>query len=306
MVPEFMAKDAPLASMTTFGIGGPADWLARPSTRDELSLAADMAAKQGLPLLVLGGGSNLLIADAGVRAVVAHLDGAGDFARIEQDRDDELLWRVGAAAPLSAFVAAMIEKGVSGLEALSGIPGRVGGAVAMNAGAWNSSVGEYVVEAEAFDPSRGAYRVVAGRDLGFSYRRSSLGGMIAVRFVFRFAEKAGSETVAARARECRDRKKAAQPIGKPSAGCVFKNPPGDSAGSLLERAGCKEMREGAALVSAVHANFIINQGGAGSADVARLAARMRAAVRERHGIDLEPELVLWGDEPEFDALKRGI
>ncbi len=306
MVPEFMAKDAPLASMTTFGIGGPADWLARPSTRGELSLTAEAAAEKGLPLLALGGGSNLLIADSGVRAVVARLDGAGEFARIEQDPDDELLWRAGAAAPLAALVAATVRKGVSGLEALAGIPGRVGGAAAMNAGAWGRCVGEFVIEAELFDPARGAYRAAPGSDLGFAYRRGLPAGAIAVGFVFRFAEMIGGEAASARAKECRDRKKASQPIGRPSAGCVFKNPPGESAGALLDRAGCKGMREGGALVSGLHANFIVNEGGAGSTDVARLAARMRDAARERHGIELEPELMLWGDDPAFDALRKNI
>ncbi len=301
-----MTRDAPLAPLTTFGIGGPADWLARPAAREELSMAADMAGELGLPLLPLGGGSNLLIADSGVRAVVVRLEGPGDFSRIAQDPDDDCLWHVGAAAPLAAFVAATIEKGVSGLEALAGIPGRVGGAVAMNAGAWNSCVGDFVIEADLFDPARGAFRAVPGRDLGFAYRRGGLDGMIALGFVFRFSERPGTEIAAARAKECRDRKKSAQPVDARSAGCVFKNPPGEFAGALLDRAGCKKMREGGAEVSGLHANFIVNRGGAGSADVARLAARMRDMVRERFGIELEPELLFWGDEPAFDALRKGI
>lgn len=301
--PELLTENVPLAAMTSFGIGGPARWLACPSNRDELARTADFAASADLPLLCLGGGSNLLVSDAGVDAVVIRLRGEGDFTRIDIDPDDELVWRVGAAVPLSTLVSAAVDAGVSGLEMMAGIPGRVGGAVAMNAGAWSGSMGDLVAEAEVFDLSGGGFRVLTARELGFSYRRSNLGGMIGLRFVLNFSGKAQSETIAGRVREYRERKKASQPLGKPSAGCVFKNPPGDSAGSLLDQAGCKEMSEGAAAVSSLHANFIVNRGGAGSGDVARLAARMREAVWRKFSIALEPELVMWGEDAGFDALR---
>ncbi len=298
-VPEFIAENVPLAAMTSFGIGGPARWLARPGNGDELRETADFAERRGAPLLVLGGGSNLLVADAGVEAVVVRL--GGEYAAIEVARDDDLVWRAGAAASLAGLVSATAEAGVSGLETLAGIPGRVGGAVAMNAGAWGGSIGEWVEEARVFDAASG-FRAVSGRELGFSYRRSGLGRCVGLGFTFVFSGKDAPAAILGRMRECRERKKASQPLGKPSAGCVFKNPPGDSAGSLLDLAGCKGMREGAAEVSRLHANFIINQGGAGSGDVARLAARMRDAVWREFAIELEPELIVWGRDGSFAAL----
>lgn len=303
--PAFMTENVPLAAMTSFGIGGPARWLASPANRRELAGAAQFAARSGLPVLFLGGGSNLLAADAGVEAVVVRLNSDGDFGRIDIDPDDELTWRVGAAVPLASLVSATAREGVPGLEMMAGIPGRVGGAVAMNAGAWSGSIGDLVAEAEVFDPRDGSFRTMSARELDFSYRHSGLVGVMGLRFVFSFFGKAPEETVSGRVREYRERKKASQPLGKPSAGCVFKNPPGDSAGSLLDQAGCKDMREGGAAVSALHANFIVNQEGAGSGDVARLAARMRDAVWRKFAIELEPELVMWGEDPGFGALRAG-
>lgn len=300
-VPAFIQPDISLAPVTSFGIGGPARWLAKPGNRDELAETVAFAKQRELPILVLGGGSNLLVADAGVEAVVVRLE--GEFSQISVARDDELIWRAGAAVPLALFLTTTAEAGVSGLEMLAGIPGRVGGAVAMNAGAWSGCIGEYVEEAEVYDFSSGEFRTLSSRELGFSYRRSAVGRFLALGFTFVFSGMAEPEAIFGRMREYRERKKASQPLGKPSAGCVFKNPAGDSAGSLLDQAGCKGMREGAAEVSGLHANFIVNQGGAGSGDVARLAVRMREAVWRKFELELEPELILWGEDEVFSALR---
>lgn len=295
--PSWIEENVPLAPMTTFGIGGPARWFAAPADMGQLRESLAFAGDAGLPVLVFGGGSNLLVADAGVRAVVIRL-ADGVFSRIERVDGDELTWRVGAAAPLPQLVAATIDAGVAGLETMAGIPGRVGGAVAMNAGGVECGIGEYVSEADICDAD-GAVRSLSGMELGFAYRRSDIQGRLAVSFVMNFSVMGDPESLRDRFRELRERKRATQPLGGSSAGCVFKNPQGDSAGALLDLAGCKGMREGGAEVSTLHANFILNLGGAESGDVARLACRMRNMVWEKHGVDLRPELVLWGDDPAF-------
>lgn len=299
-LPGHIAENVPLAPLTTFRAGGPARFLSRPADEGEVAEAIAFARARSLPVLVLGGGSNLLVADGGVEAVVVALSDAGEFGKINIGEDG--LWRVGAAVSLSALVAATVREGRAGLCALSGIPGRVGGAVAMNAGggADAPSMGDVVREALAYALD-GGRRVFAP---SFAYRRSDLGGMIALSFLLRFSGTEEPERLAASARAFREHKAATQPLGLPSAGCVFRNPPGASAGKLLDGAGCKGMAEGGARVSERHANFIVAGGGAKSGDIARLAARMRERVRERAGVRLEPEIRLWGEDPCFDALER--
>lgn len=300
--PSRVRERVPLAGLTTFGIGGPARYLAEPRTRGELASCLAFAHRSGLPVLVLGGGSNLLVADAGVEALVLRLSAEGEFGMLEQRADDPLSWRVGAAAPLPALVAATAERGVAGLESLAGIPGTAGGAAAMNCGGGEGGFGTWIEEAEVYD-SAGTPHILRPPELRFFYRGSTLGGSLAAVFAMRFPGREDAAALLARLREHRERKRETQPLSLPSAGCVFKNPPGHSAGLLLDRAGCKDMREGDAGVSSRHANFIVNLGKAGSRDVAALAGRMRKAVAESAGIVLEPEIILWGDEPAFAALK---
>lgn len=300
-LPAYISENVPLGPLTTYGIGGPARWFATPSTRGEVEATLALAGELGVPALVLGGGSNLLIADAGVEAMVIRLADSGEFAAIDVVADDGLHWRVGAAASLQALVGRTAREGIAGLERMAGIPGRVGGAVAMNAGGADEGIGEFVIAADVYD-IQGAHRIMERPELAFSYRNSGVRGMVALSFSLRFAEKGDSENLLARTRDYRERKRAAQPLSVPSAGCAFRNPPGKSAGALLDRAGCKGMREGGAEVSRLHANFIVNAGGASSGDVARLANRMRLAVWDKSGIGLEPELALWGGDPEFDRL----
>lgn len=300
-LPPYISENVQLAPLTTFGIGGPARWFSAPSTREEVEDTLALASLLGVHVLVLGGGSNLLIADTGVEAMVMKLADGGEFSSIDVDADDGLFWRVGAAVSLQALVGATARKGVEGLERMAGIPGRVGGAVAMNAGGAKEGIGGFVVAAEVCD-FQGVRRNMEPPELAFSYRRSSVRGMIALGFSLRFAEKREPSRVMERMREYRERKRAAQPLAIPSAGCLFKNPMGDSAGALLDQAGCKGMREGDAEVSRVHANFVVNTGRCSSGDVARLAFRMRRAVWEKSGIDLEPEVATWGKDGAFDRL----
>ena len=299
-IPAYIGERISLAPLTTFKVGGAARYLARPANESEVEETLAFAKKHSLPVLVLGGGSNLLVADKGVEALVVSLSAKEEFGVIEEEGD--AVWRVGAAVPLAALVAATVRLGRAGLAMMSGIPGRVGGAVAMNAGGTEAGMGDFVREALVYT-LEGERRVYGPSELEFSYRHSNIAGMLALSFVMHFPDAEKPDQLENSAREFRERKKASQPLAVPSAGCVFKNPPNDSAGSLLDVSGCKGMAEGGARVSELHANFIVVDGPATSAGVARLAARMRRKVLDETGIRLEPEVLFWGEDPSFDALR---
>lgn len=277
----------PLGPLTTLGVGGPASALATPGDRAELTALLEAAA--GLPLLVLGGGSNVLVADAGWDGLVVRL--GGGFTGVDV-RGTRLV--LGAGASLSAALVAAERAGLSGLEELCGIPGTLGGAVAGNAGAWGRQIGELVASVEALEPGGSFVRLGPG-EIQFGYRWSSLAGagLVLTRVELELAP-GDRERIARRRAELQAERARRQPLGERTAGSFFRNPPGDSAGRLIEEAGCKGAREGAAVVSGRHANFIVNEGGATAAQVVRLASRVRRAVLERFGVALEPEVVLAG------------
>ncbi|MCC8116019.1 MAG: UDP-N-acetylmuramate dehydrogenase [Planctomycetes bacterium] len=301
-LPGYIRENVTLAPFTSFGIGGPARWLAEPATRDDVRDAFALAREWGVRIYILGGGSNLLVADDGVDGMVVRLAASGLFGRVEA-REDGLSWSIGSAAPLAAFVRETVGAGVRGLESLAGIPGTVGGAVTMNSGAAGGGIGRFVTGADIvrFDGTA----EFLGRDgLAFDYRTSAISEMLALRFDFAFTDRDDPFVLRDSVRRHRERKRASQPLTIPSAGCVFKNPPGDSAGSLLDEAGGKGRRDNDAVVSRVHANFVVNQANATAMDVFRLVVRMRELVWRRTGIVLEPEIRLWGftdDLREFHA-----
>lgn len=301
MIPRRIARNRILAPLTTYGIGGEAQFFAEPASMEEMAWVYSFARIEGLPVHVLGGGSNLLVADSGVSGIVMRLDSSA-FGGIEPDPAHPLIWRVGAAATLASVVEKAARAGLAGIECLAGIPGRIGGAAVMNAGGAETGIGRIVAAVQGLDAS-GKPFVMDAAALRFGYRSSALTpGMTVLSLTLCFLGQEDPAVVIDRTRSFRERKRAAQPMGAHSAGCVFKNPAGRSAGALLDAAGCKGMREGGAEVSAVHANFIVNTGGASSADVVRLAARMREAVRAAHGVSLEPEIRIWGDEPGLKEL----
>lgn len=304
--PACVRENVPLSSLTTFRLGGPARWLAEPATREEVREVFAFARGRGLPVGLLGGGSNLLAADAGVEAVALRLSSAGEFGAMIRQPDDSALWRVGAAVGLGALVGATVRVGVAGLETWAGIPGTVGGAAFMNAGGSGEGIGRVIRAAEIIEPD-GRERRLEAEELAFGYRRSALSGCwagcAAIAVEFSLPDRGEPETLLNGMRACRERKAASQPLEWPSAGCVFRNPAGQSAGALLDRAGCKGLREGGAEVSDRHANFIINRGGATARDVAVLAGRMRRMAAEAFGIFLTPEITLWGEESAFEALR---
>jgi UDP-N-acetylmuramate dehydrogenase len=275
--------DEPMSGHTTLRIGGPARCLA--SCRSSAGVAGLVRAAQdtGVPWLVLGQGANVLVPDEGFDAVVLHLDGA--LADVEVDAATVT---AGGGAPLARLVRATIDAGLAGLEYLGGIPSTVGGALAMNAGAHGQEILDVLVWAEVVEAT-GTVRRLARDEVEWGYRWSSLGRDRIVTRAELHLQPVDGATLRERARDARERRLAALPA-EPSAGSVFRNPPGDFAGRLLEQAGCKGLQSGAALVSAKHANVIVNPGGARAADVRALIREMARRVREHSGIRLILEL----------------
>ena len=284
--------DEPLGRHTSFRIGGPADVLVIPATAAELATVLHVARAHGVRPTLLGGGSNVLVGDGGMRGAVVKL-GRG-FAHLAwSPRPDGAAVRVGAAVQLGRLARAAGERGLTGLEFAEGIPGTVGGALFMNAGAYGGDVSAAVEGVEALD-EEGRAVAIERTDLAFGYRRSGLPPgvvVIAVRFALAADDH---DRVRARMDEARSRRVAAQPHGRACAGSIFKNPTGDHAGRLIEAAGLKGARAGQARISDRHANFIVNDGGARAADVKALMDLAQRVVWERSGVWLEPEVRLVG------------
>ena len=277
-----------LARYTTIGTGGPARFFARPETLDELQQQLVWAADQGVAVETIGLGSNLLVADEGVDALVLKLSGELAAARV----DGETLVAGGGASNAVALHRAR-EAGLGGFEFAAAIPGTAGGGVRMNAGAYGRDWREVMLDAVVVD-AFGA-RLVTGDQLDLSYRHSSLGsGQVVAEVRFRL-EPRPPEEVKARAAELLAQRKATQPTNKRTFGSVFKNPAeGPGAGRLIEECGLKGHRIGGAQISPRHANFIENPGGATTVDCMALMAEARRCVLERFGVRLEHEVQLIG------------
>jgi len=280
--------DEPLGRHTSFRIGGPADLLVTPGTVAELAAVLRVASAHGVRPTLLGGGSNVLVGDGGIRGVVVKL-GRG-FGQIAWK---DATVRAGAAVQLGRLARAAVVRGFAGLEFAEGIPGTVGGALFMNAGAYGGDVSAVVEAVEGLD-ANGEPLTLARDALAFGYRRTGVpAGFVvtAVRFALA-ADDAGR--VRARMDDVRARRVAAQPHGRACAGSIFKNPAGDHAGRLIEAAGLKGARAGQARISERHANFIVNEGGARAAHVKALMDLAQRVVWERSGVWLEPEVRLVG------------
>lgn len=292
-------RNEPMARRTTWRVGGPADWLVEPAEESDLAWVVRVCREENVPLLVLGRGSNLLVTDAGVRGVVVALAHPA-WQRVEVWGDRI---RSGAGARLKAVACAARDAGLSGLEFLEGIPGSVGGALRMNAGAMGSCTFD-VVEQVRLMTMEGEVEVRSAREMGARYRGcDGLRDRIALGAVFR-GRPASREEIQERMRQYSERRWATQPAA-PSAGCVFKNPEGGAAGRLLDELGCKGWREGGARVSEEHANFIVTEPGATASDVLRLMARLRSHVRRQRGVELEPEVQIVGEGAELWTCWKG-
>jgi UDP-N-acetylmuramate dehydrogenase len=282
-------KNVALARFTTIGTGGPARFFARPATMEELQAALAWAAEEGVSVEVVGLGSNLLVHDDGVDALVLKLGGELAAASVE---DDELV--AGGGAPNAVALHRARAAGLGGFEFASAIPGTAGGGVRMNAGAYGVEFSDVLIDALIVDA--GGRRAAGPKELELSYRHSNLGpGQVVARARFRLT-RATREAVKARAAELLAERKATQPTNKRTFGSVFKNPGGDrpGAGRMIEECGLKGHRIGGALISPRHANFIENAGGATSADCIGLMAEARRRVREQFGVELEHEVQFLG------------
>ncbi len=288
VVPGRVRAAEPLARHTSFRIGGPADVLAVPETADELAALVRAAAAAELPLTILGGGSNMLVGDGGIRGVIVKL-GRG-FRRVEWSPP---CVEAGAAVQLGRLAREATARGLAGLEYAEGIPGTVGGALFMNAGAYGGEVSGTVDEVEGIERD-GVVRRIPRDGLAFAYRRTALpAGFLVTAVRFRLRPEA-SDAVQARLEGARARRTASQPHGGANAGSIFKNPRGDYAGRLVEAAGLKGTRVGGARISEAHGNFIVNEGDARAADVQALMQETQRVVWERSGVWLEPEVRLVG------------
>lgn len=299
-VPLRGIRDAPLAPYTTFRVGGPADWLVLARHADDVRAALESARSMRLPVTILGGGSNVLVADAGVRGVVVRVHGGGVAAV------DETTIRADAGVTINGLVRWTINRGLAGLEAWAGTPGTVGGAIYGNAHFKGRLIGERVKAVEVADPAGHVSRIAAAA-MEFAYDRSRLQRtgevVVTAEFVIGRGEPAALRGVA---RESLAFRKRTQPLEAASAGCIFQNPDPardavpdgipPSAGALVDRAGLKGAREGGAVVSLAHGNFIVNDGTATADEIRRLIERCRATVRERFGVELRDEIVYLGFE----------
>lgn len=292
-LPGELSRETPLAPLTTLGVGGPAAVLARPGRVEEVAALLAALQKYGCPWRVIGRGSNLLVADRGYAGVVILLDRRlGAISPAGREGAEELI-RVEAGASLAALLAWSGQRGLAGLEFLVGIPGRVGGALLMNAGAWGEALGERVAALELIGPQGG--RVLARRQLSFAYRRMEGLGSEEVIVAATLALVPGDPlAIRERMRALWRQRRAKQPRRGGSAGSFFKNPPGDYAGRLIEQAGLKGLRVGGAMVAVEHANFLLNTGGAKAADLLRLMELVQEKVTAASGINLEPEVHLLG------------
>jgi len=289
----------PLAPLTSIRIGGPADALVRIETVNALRCLQAVARQHAIPLFILGGGSNLLIRDGGMRGIVVLLRGAFRSCCVEPCCPGAAPTRaqaqVGVGYPLSRLALQLARQGWSGLEFAYGIPGTLGGAMVMNAGTHLGDMSRVLVQARVLR-SDGQVQELPTAALGLRYRGSSYPpGAVLLRATLRL-QQGEREQIEASMHESYARRQRTQPLSQPSAGSIFKNPPGTAAGRLIEELGLKGTRFGGAMISPVHANFIVNVGHATAADVEALMAHVHERVRATYNIDLEAEVHIVGEE----------
>jgi UDP-N-acetylmuramate dehydrogenase len=287
---ERVRSDFPMAPLTTFRVGGPAGLYLEPESDTDLSAAGRAVTEAGIPVVVLGRGSNVLVADEGFPGLVLRL---GRSYRWSARAGDHLT--AGGAMPLPAMAGVALRHSLAGLEFGVAIPGTLGGAVRMNAGAHGHEMAEVLDFVEVYRLREGAAVTLRAADAGFSYRRSSLGDDAVVIGARLGLDRADPAAIRGRMDEARAWRRATQPLAEPHCGSVFKNPPGDHAARLIEAAGAKGRRVGGASVSTKHANFIVTEPArASSADVVALIEEVRSLVEAHDGVRLESEVQLVG------------
>lgn len=280
-------RNEPLAPFTWLKVGGTAEYFIEPRDADDLIRLVRRCHENEIPIRVLGGGSNLLIRDEGVRGVVVRMAEPA-FSKIDVEQTKIC---AGAGARLSQLISQSVRAGLAGLETLAGIPGTVGGALHGNAGGRGGDIGQFVHSAVVVT-AKGERFVRTEDELTFAYRESSIDDLAILEGVFQLQPDDPDE-ITRRMRTLWIMKKATQPLTFQSAGCIFKNPRGMSAGALIDRAGLKGTRVGGAEISDRHANFIVTNDGTTSNDVLKLMDLARSKVAEQFGVDLELEIEIW-------------
>ena len=299
-----LLENEPMNKHTSFKVGGPARYFVKAESLDDLKKALDLAREKGIPFFILGNGTNLLVSDKGFDGVIITL--AGDFSSIKDLGNGA--FKVGAAIPLGRFARSVLKQGFAGIHKLAGIPGTLGGAIYMNAGAYGQEIGTSCTQVTVLD-SDGNIREFAASECGFGYRQSifqkNSAIILSATFLLPTAASLGKTTadLEAELAECMAKRKASQPLNMPNAGSTFKRlsvgaadtPAQIAPGYYIEQAGLKGYRIGDAEVSTVHANFIVNAGGATASDIKQLSEFVQQKVTEKFGIKLHREIILLGD-----------
>lgn len=287
------AWNVPMASRTTFQVGGAAKVLLEPSSEDEVRSAVRWARDRGLPLFAMGRGSNLVVSDRGFEGAILHLGKRFSEVRFDGTRATSL-----SGTMLTDLVSQCVRRGLGGVEKLAGIPGTVGGAVHVNAGAYGQEFADRCVEVRFIDP-QGGIRDIPGDACGFGYRTSRFQEMDAIILSATLELVPGEiATLKQAVQEMQRSRREKQPLDKPNAGSLFKRPPGGYASQMVDQAGLRGFRIGGAAISDKHAGFAVNLGGASAQDVWDLSVEVIRRVREVHGVTLEREVVFLGD---FDS-----
>lgn len=280
----------PMSRHTTFRIGGPAQAYVTPGSEEELAAVVRLCEKQDIPWRILGNGSNLLVSDQGIKGVVIAMEGVWSYARAEGN-----MICAGAGELLSRAARLALEHSLSGMEFASGIPGSVGGALVMNAGAYGSEIKDILKSARVMT-AEGEVLELPARELELGYRASCIPERGYTVLEASFELKPGDQAaIGDRMKELAARRREKQPLEYPSAGSTFKRPEGCYAGRLIEEAGLRGFGIGGARVSEKHCGFVVNGGDATASDVMALCGHIKEAVREKSGVELEMEVKRWGE-----------
>ena len=285
-------EHAPMADYTSFRAGGRTDYLVIPANEEELKQCVAMLSRENWPFLVMGNGSNILVRDGGYRGVIIRMQNC-----CNEIVGEGPIFRVGASVLLSAAARHFKDRGYAGFEFASGIPGSIGGAAFMNAGAYGGEMKDIIRKVTLLRRDGGVLYELSGAEMDYGYRHSVLydTGDIVLSVELELQE-GNREDIAAVMRELAEKRNTKQPVAYPSAGSFFKRPTGYFAGKLIQDAGLKGLTVGGAQVSELHAGFVINKGGATSTDIERLMHLVQARVYEREGVMMEPEVRIIGEK----------
>ncbi|MBZ0274372.1 UDP-N-acetylmuramate dehydrogenase [bacterium] len=288
---------APMSERTTFRVGGPADMLVTPRTHENLSRLMAMLAPEHVPVFIFSGGSNLLVRDGGIRGVVIDMSRGFDELDFEELPDGHVHIHTGASRKVSEVVEACAERGLSGLEWAAGIPGTVGGGIRGNAGTRDGDFASTLVWVEIVD-REGTFTRIPRADIPFRYRGMALPGRFIITAGLLRVRPGDAAGIRKKIDDMIAWRYQRQPYEAASAGSIFKNPDHAPAGRLIDQAGLKGTKIGGAMISDVHTNFIVNTGGARSRDIVALIEHARRVVYEKHGVQLDTEVVIVGEEAD--------